>query len=53
MYVTPLQDTEAHKLREWSEINIGAEMTALSLQHVLIRTSAQTKWRGVISEHGI
>ena len=49
MYVTPLQDSEAYKfLREWSEINMGAEMTAESLQYVLIRTSAQSKWRGVV-----
>lgn len=41
--------TEAHKfLREWSEINMEAEMTAESPQYVLIRTSDQTKWRGVV-----
>jgi hypothetical protein len=39
VFVTPLQDNEAPRfLREWSEINMGAEMTAESLQYVLIRT---------------
>ena len=53
----PLQDTEAHKfLRESSEINLRAEMTAESLQYVLIKDVSPdevAQGGGVMSEHGI
>lgn len=58
MYMTPLQDTEAHKfLREWREINMGAEMTAKSLTPVGVNKDISpdevARGGGVISEHEI